>query len=130
MSIPSFPPDVPYDADERSFRIKHASDNAVAVMQTEDGPDIMRQQGNTALIEADWTSRPLTAAQAASLITFIRTTLLRGTQHFTMLVPIVPGTVVTRRCYIKGGEPAVQSQPLSGMTVFSFPLTIFANVAS
>lgn len=101
MPLPVWPTGLPSQPLKEGF--SENEHQPLVVTPVEDGPDIMRVQSNTSIIEMAY---PLyfTHAQFATFKTFVVTTLSKASSHFTMTVFVAPSTFENRRVYIKGGQ--------------------------
>ncbi|CAL8972903.1 hypothetical protein RHODGE_RHODGE_01036 [Rhodoplanes serenus] len=102
MALPTWPSTVPHVPEREPFAVVEYHRKPVA-SEVEDGPTIMRVQSQTRLKKLSYAIR-MTAAQLATLETFLEVTCAQSTQHFTMPVFVGGETAMTRRCYVDGAE--------------------------
>jgi hypothetical protein len=120
MALPSWPAELPKAPEAGTFARPELYP-APAVFEPEDGPDIERPQGQTE-IERLQVSFVLTTAQYSAFKTFVKTTLVQGTSHFMMDVPIEGWACENRRVYIEMQSPAVK--PVGASWRVSFTLCV------
>lgn len=125
MTLPVWP-DIPYSPDESVFKRSAPHLPVLSSTDCEDGPPLMRVQGNTAIAKFPYQLPPLTKTQKETFRTFVETTLKQGTCHFTMLVPLNTEDYVSKRCFIDGGA---WSETQVGLVnyIITFTLGVFVN---
>lgn len=124
MAIPSWPAGLPHMPLRSSFR-RLELHRPLARFETEDGPDIVRVRANTRIERLQYVLH-FTHAQYLIFRDFVETTLVQGSQRFSMDVPVDGWACENRPVYIEGG--AVTIEPLGTGWAASFVLSVMPAV--
>ena len=126
MALPVWPATVPHVSTQPPNALDQPYTPPV-VTEVEDGPELMRPQGQT-VIERYAYALKMTHAQFATFKAFARDTLGQCTAHFSMMVNVLGGACVDRRVYIDGGN--YKAEPRGAAVFVTFRLCVFPQAAA